>query len=352
MPPTKGPDFPVIDFMADLPVKASAGICLVSDPRGIVDPVTNKRYGFLVEPTSASAFVLYRLDLESRSKELLAAPPAAAAGVYNTAIMAAEFVPLGTATEDVPCVYVIVALTAAPWNQLMVYNTRTGVWTVLLAIPGMAAALNTSIDICNCSGALGQYAILWVGIRNRYLYISGGNTGGGGVGNLGGAGGTFSNVDQYNIITNAHVLLTGAGGPRGAAAAEGSKLVWLPNYPDRLYSNRGGASAVLDYYHLPTDAWTPVVTKNAPVMGEGTEMVTLYEAPGYIAVRPGSQPNEIYAVEAGGLAFQTLTAIAGVDGTIHASNALIAWWMGGGFFLGVVPHNGSETQRIQIPMPL
>jgi hypothetical protein len=356
MPLIKGIDQPVRDFLADLPRVASAGICMVCDPRGIPDVLSNKRYAYMCLPDSPTGFTFLRVDLESRSGAPLAAPPAAVAGAYNTAIMAAEFVPLGTATELVPCIYVIVALTAAPWNQLMEYNIRTDVWTVLTAIPGMAAALNTSIDLVGTSGSMGIFDALGPNIRNRFLYISGDNTGGGGVGNLGGVVGTFSNIDQYNIVTNAHVLLTGAAGARGAAAGAGSKIVWGPNYPERLLSNRGGPSAVMDYYNLngaAADAWVATAPEPRINLDEGTELVTLYEAPGWLAVRPGGNSNQIYGIEVGGLGYQNVCSID--DSPLpaaHASNALVAWWIAGGYYFGAIPYGRSVCKRIQVPMPL
>jgi hypothetical protein len=221
----------------------------------------------------------------------------------------------------------------------------------------MAAPLNTSIDLVNTSGTLGNFQGLGALIRNRNIFISGDNTGGGGVGNLGGVVGTWSNIDQYNIITNAHVLLPGAGAARVAAPGAGSKIVWSPNYPARLYTNRGGASAALDYYVLNDavlpDAWVATAPVPAIPLGQGTELITLYEAPGWIAVRPADASNQLYAFEAGGLGYQLVASID--DGYLpaaHASNTLIAWWIAGGFYFGAIPYGRGVIKRIQVPMPL
>jgi len=357
MPLLKGIDQPIHDFLADLNVPASGGVCMVSDPRGIADAAWNKRYAYCLLPVTAAktVFILVRIDLESRALMMLAAPPLAVAGAYNCAIMAAEYVPLGTATENRPCVYVIVSLTAAPWNQLMVYDIWANTWTVLTAIPGMAAPLGTSVDLVNCSADLmpgaGMAPLL---ILNRYIYITGDNTGGGGVGNLGGAPGTVSNISRYNIVANAHVLLTGAGGARAAAPGAGSKVAWLPNIPNILYCTRGGASALWDEYGITIDTWNvhPAMVPPIP-LGEGTEITTLFEAPTWIAIRTAELANQIVAVAMPGTQYQTICATDfAFQPLAYASNALIAWWIAGQYYLGVIPYARSTVKRIQLPMPL
>ena len=350
MPLVKGIDQPVRDYLANLPTPAEAGICVCSDPRGIPSAVSGKRYAYLLQREydagKQAALQFWRYDLESRSKFRLAAPPAPFAGVYNYGVAAACYVPFGGVLEDQPFVYVIISISAAPWCQLMAYNVLQNTWAVLLAIPGLAAALGTSIAITNTSGAMGDFFALGANIRNRFLYISGNG------GTLGG-GAVVSNVDQYNMVTNAHVLLTGAGLVRTGAPGAGSKLAWLPNYPDRLYSNRGGGSVILDYYSFSTNAWTPNTPPQLVATGEGTEIVTLYEAPGWMAVRPGDPGNEILAIEGGGLNYQLVANIGdAILPAAHASNALIAWWIAGQYYMGAIPYGTTQFKRIQIPMPL
>ena len=79
-------------------------------------------------------------------------------------------------------------------------------------------------------------------------------------------------------------------------------------------------------------------------------MFTSLVSPG---VRPGSPGNEILAIEGGGLNFQTICSITdSILPAAHASNALIAWWIAGGYYFGAIPYGTSQFKRIQIPMPL
>jgi len=349
MPLIKGLDQPVRDFLADLPIAATAGICCVSDPRGIAD-VRGKRYAFLAIPTSGTAFTLYRVDLETRAISPLAAPPAAGGGgTYNTSLMAGLYDASGGAASDRPTLYFMVGMTGANRVQWLTYDINTDAWGAVLALPtcGPAGAsdLATSICLCHPCALLGNFVALNANIDEDYIYAVGDG------GQWGAAG--PSRVAQYRKSTNTWAYLTGAGGARPGAPAAGSKAVWLPNYPNRIYSTRGGASTVFDYYSFTTFAWG-VAVNPLPfmVLGAGTEITTLYETPGFIAVRPSSNPNMIFSMELGGARFELVAAIDGVDGTIHESNALLAWWIAGQYFLGVIPHSKSEIQRIQIPMPL
>ena len=345
---TKGPDQPIRDFLADLPHAAMAGICLCSDPRGIADPVSGKRFAYLLMPSSETAATFWRIDLETRAKTQLAALPAAAAGTYLFPRAAALFDFTGGAASDTPTVYVMVALSAAPWVQWMAYNVRTGAWAAPLAVPVLtaAAAFATSVALAHPCGTLGTFAPLNANIAEDFIYCNGN---GGAFNAVAGP----SNLARYAKAAGVWTYLTGAGVARVGAPAAGSKLVWLPVYPDRLYSNRGGASAALDYYSFSTNAWTATAPIPAVLLDEGTELVTLYEAPGWIAVRPGGAVNQILALEGGGLGFQNVCQIDdAVLPAAHASNALIAWWMGGQFYFGVVCYGRSDVYRIQPPMPL
>ena len=174
MPLIKGIDQPVRDFLADLPRAASAGICMVSDPRGIADALTNKRYAYLLLPDSPLGFTLYRVDLETRAIELLAPPPVAAAGAYNTALMAALYDPTGGAASNTPTVYAMVSITAAPWSQWMAYDVRTNIWAIL-ASPALtaAAAFATSVALAHPCGTLGTFAPLNAAIAENFIYCEG-----------------------------------------------------------------------------------------------------------------------------------------------------------------------------------
>lgn len=347
----KDVDFAVVDYLSDLPQAAAHGLCVACDLRGIPDPATGKRYAYIAQPTSPTAFMLLRTDLGGKAIRQLEAPPAAPAGTYLTDILAILYDPNGGPASNTPTIYVIGALSAAPWMFFYSYTIRTGVWLARANIAGLAAALGGAggaapngislAHTCNTLGIVNDASgfmiedVIWA-------------NGDGGV--LGGAG--VSNLARYSKAGNVWALVTGAGGARGAAPGLGSQLAWLPTQPNVLFSNRGGASGLIDRYTPATNAWGAVATVPLMVLDEGTDWTTLYEAPGRIAVRPGNPGESIHVLDPYSGAVETLAQIEGVDGQPHRGNAMCAWFVSGRYYLGIVRHSNSDMQRIELVVPV
>ena len=338
--PRPGVTMPVVDPLAKLPVMAMASSTIVCDPRGVQDAVLGKRYAYFVGATAAATWGMLRIDLDTGTVSPCAAPPAAAAGAYVAARLAAVYVPLGTATENIPCVYVVLPLTLNPFMETLEYNCRTDVWTVRANIAGLAAPLATSLSLAHASGVYQTEAGMVIAHRNRFIYANGD------AGVFGGAG--LSNIAYYNMVTNAWVLFTGAGGARAAAPAAGSQLIWLPSSPDRLWSNRGGGSTVVDIYNFGTDAWGVAAFVPAYVMGDGTDFTMMHTDQTKIVFRMSSNPGVLMTYDVLGTRCESLATMDGSDGALHAGNLLCSWVVGGRQYIAVVPHSGNSVQRIRL----
>ena len=349
----KGIDLPVQDWLGDLPAAAAAGAFLVADPRGIPDPVTGKRYAYCGLPdASGQTFQLLRVDLESKAVEILAAPPAAAGGAYVCGMMAAVYDPNGGAAMNTPKVYVVAPLSAAPWVQWISFDIRTMAWDAILdpmTALALGATATTNYSLAHPCTTRAN------GILENNIICNGD----GGV--LGGIG--TSNLALYNKATNAWMLLTGGGGARAAAPAAGSKLTWLPTHAGSLFSPRGGAgggAAVIDEYRFATDDWIARVTVPAIPMGIGMDVCTLDPAPGLMAIRSvnasGIDSFNIYRVSATpgatGLAAELVARIDGLDGANHEGCAMVAGFVGGAYYLYIIPKGRRDIQRIQLPSPV
>jgi len=100
-------------------------------------------------------------------------------------------------------------------------------------------------------------------------------------------GNNNANLYRYSISGNNWQLITPTT-PRGAAPGAGMSGHWVWDVAEaewnventilngrRIYSFRGAAGAILDYYDIPSNAWTPIVTY-APafeVFGAGTKHI-------------------------------------------------------------------------------
>lgn len=355
MPLFKGIDQPVRDFLGDLTQAASAGICMVTDPRGLPIGDSNKRLAWVVLPTSATTFVLLQVDLETRNIQQLAAPPAAAGGAYTCAIMAALYDATGGAASNAPTVYVLVSLTQAPFAQWMAYDVQTDAWAILTPPacgPAGATPLATSVALAHPCAVLGDFQALDPNIDEDFIYATGD------LGQWGAAG--PSRIAQYSKAGDAWAYLIPVGA-RGAAPGAGSKMVWLPTYPNYLIHTRGGASALWEVYGFAGNAWAAAFTPApATLLNEGSELATLHLAPGWIAVRPAGLVNQILIIAAGGLVqaapeghYLPLCEIdASALPAAHAQNALIAWWISGNYYVGAIPYGRSIIRRIQLPLPV
>lgn len=218
-----------------------------------------------------------------------------------------------------------------------------------LSISGDADVLPVGFAIAHPCNVLGgaNWAALNANIDEDYIYLSGDGGQWGAV--------SVSRVAQYRKSTGVWAYLTGVGGVRAAAPAAGSKLMFIPGYPNRLWSNRGGASNIIDYYSFSTDGWTALATSiPARVLNAGTEMCQVYNAPGLIAVRSSDEPTIIQVLDLSVTphAYRTVAAMEGTNGTVHGSNGLLSWAVDGEQFFGITPHGGSLPQKIQVPLPL
>lgn len=357
-----GVDQPIIDYLGDLPFVPAAGTCMCVDPRGLANltwqTTPARHYAFLTQAQGVTtSFVTMRVDLGSGNAVALPAAPAAAGGEYNTTYMSMIMDPTGAATLDTPTLYVAVALTAAPWIQFMSFDltdlTAATSWTILTSpVPGAGgggALVLGNLSLCHTCSTLGAFVEpTTVQTMDRYIYLNGDQ------GRWDAAG--PSRLVRYDKVNNAWAVLTGGGGAaRGGAPGAGSKMFWSPSYDwNTLNCWRGGNSGNLDRYNIATNTWTTVTTLPPILSDSGTDVANIGNlAPGLVAVRAGEATDlngkrQIHLLDLNTLLVHSLADIDGPEGAAHDGECMIAWWIGGAYYTGIIPHSTPKLQRIRL----
>ena len=352
----RGITLPVTDTLADFGLAGfsiSAGTGIVTDPRGFPDPVTGRMVAYMVGPSTAATWSMIRIDLESRSwTTLRQVPVAPGGGVYNTAIMATVYDPNGGVASNEPSVYVLISSSLNPFCAWYQYNILTDGWVLLNspntgAVPG-TVPLATSVSLCHPCNTLGTYVALNANISDDYIYANGDG------GQWGAAG--VSRLAQFRKSTGAWTYLTGVGGLRGGAPAAGSQCVWLPSNAGVIFTTRGGGGPQWDVYNFVGNAWSAafVPAPQTQFFDAGSEITTVCWDHEKVAVRSANQSTMVFTISGNDLvtattgAYRFVCSADGADGTLHASNTLFTWSIGGKNYIGLMQHGGSVVQRIRV----
>jgi hypothetical protein len=236
---------PPVDVLTSLPVASMSGACFASDIRG------TDRYIYYFAPSSTTAATFWRYDTWANSWTQLASPSTiggnarfgtGCALVYDSSGASGTGMFMG----DPPNVWLFHPHAAAPWAQLQYYYAGDDSWTTVAqgggafnagGLGGAALAAQWSGDaaITHTCSALNSTA------NDNYLYITGNNA-------------TF--FYRYSISLDTVAAM----GVHGVAAGAGTSLAWIPQIPNRLYYQRGGATVVFEYYDIANNAWVAVNT--------------------------------------------------------------------------------------------
>lgn len=328
--PRPGITLPTVDNLADLGRVAVAGSCFARDPRG------SGRYIYNIEPTATptgvAACTLWRYDTQSKSKQAMPAPTMGANTVVGAGTCLLFDASRGTNGAGFLWFLTPENATAAgiEWArfQYLDLGNLAGGWTARTVVGlGLAAQLPEAAMTHTCSAIIASGNDDYI-----YLVIVG-----------------LAAIYRYGIAGNAWAVRPMAGGVRAAVAATGTTAMFSRAQPDRIYSLRGGGSAVMDYYIISTDAMNNVLAliPATETWTAGTECAHLS---GY-----GTQGLNVYA-QSGRVKHIDLTTgdvvplgdIGQTDGTAHLGNGIAPYMVGPEVYIAIRPHTTAEVKRIHV----
>jgi len=342
-------NIPPVEILTPLPVATSAGACFASDIRG------TDRYIYYFVPTSTTAATFWRYDTYSNDWQQLAVPGTIGGNARFGAGCALVVDPsagsgTGVIVGDVPNVWLFHPHAIAPFAQLQFYCISSNAWTT-------ASQAGGAFDAAGLGGA--QLTAQWAGdtaithtctalnstVNDRYVYITGSN-----VANAGGVATVFY---RYDLTTGTVAAMQ----VHAVAAGLGCTLAFIPQIPDRLYYQRGGATANWENYNIAANTWT-----NWGVTAPGTDTFTT----GTALIGDASRGKFVTraSTTAGGqiklLEMDPLITAAGRpelrpvgngylgDGTPHSGSLLAMANTGTSKYLYVARNTSTDFQRIWI----
>lgn len=313
-----------VDIVATLPVPATAGMCMVTDPRGLSSYIY-----FLFSATS-----FWRVDTTSWTWQQLASPTAAIMTGFGAGTCMCwdqsggtiyAFGPGAGGGDD--------AWTARYTIATNTWDARdlTGDMDALLGAPwgtdGSLCHPCTAIaDAPATAAALGPIA------ADGYILLVGNNLGVAYV---------------YDIAGDAWTNTPAA---RGANAGAGSTLNWLWGYSqNRVYSLDGGGLDTSRYYGIAGNAWaavTPVPAWTPAPPNTGTSAIPSCD--GSLRYIHLNSTGTILQFNPATSAVTPLASLYGTEGAATVGRKLAAYKVGDREYLLAMGQSTTQLQRVQI----
>jgi hypothetical protein len=335
---------PPRDILAPLPVEASAGMCLATDPRG------TSRWIYAFFPAAAiddcqfwrydrEANTWQQLDWDTAVAALTGGGCAAVPGIGCAMITDPSSPDPGAGVHS--DVWLTMPDTNAPFMELLYYEAATDTW--VLAGQGGGAFNAGGLAPANLGG-------IWTGDcrmvhRDTLLSLAGDDD----VLIIAGNGATYTYT--YTISTATVGAYGAITRPAAAVTGDGLTLDWDPANPGYLLSFRGGGSQLADVLTIATPAWAAATTiiPGTEDFDAGTESVFDIHSRRSLVHRSatGSIRNMEW-VDADNVTVANAAQMYDTDGTAHVGNGMVWGIEGNRKYIYIRRHSDTQFQRITL----